>query len=109
MTYAPGCVVDDENGKVSSNGIYYTGPDGTITINGIVGTVVVTEQATIPGYTIDPATQSQTIVVNPDDVQHAYFYNSPKNTLKLLCSAIPQLNSPTFPKVLIHSSYPCTW
>jgi uncharacterized surface anchored protein len=36
VTYAPGCVVDDENGKISSNGIYYTGPDGTITINGIV-------------------------------------------------------------------------
>ncbi len=81
VTYAPGCVVDDENGKVSSNGIYYTGPDGTITINGIVGTVTITEQATIPGYTIDPETRSQTIVVNPDDVQHAYFYNTPKNTL----------------------------
>ncbi|WP_287826962.1 SpaA isopeptide-forming pilin-related protein [Oscillibacter sp.] len=81
VTYAPGCVVDDENGKVSSNGIYYTGPDGTITIKGIVGTVVITEQATIPGYTIDPETRSQTIVVNPDDTQHAYFYNSPKNTL----------------------------
>ncbi len=81
VTYAPGCVVDDENGKVSSNGIYYTGPDGTITINGIVGTVVISEQATIPGYTIDPNTRSQTIVVNPDDVQHAYFYNTPKNTL----------------------------
>ena len=81
VAYAPGCVVDDENGKVSSNGIYYTGPDGTITIKGIVGTVVITEQATIPGYTIDPETRSQTIVVNPDDTQHAYFYNSPKNTL----------------------------
>ena len=81
MTYAPGCVVDDENGKISSNGIYYTGPDGTITINGIVGTVTITEQATIPGYTIDPETRSQSIVVRPDDVQHAYFYNSPKNTL----------------------------
>ncbi len=83
LTYAPGCVVDDENGKVSSNGIYYTELDGTITINGIVGTVIITEQATIPGYTIDPETRSQTIVVNPDDVQHAYFYNTPKNTLIL--------------------------
>ena len=46
-----------------------------------MGTVVITEQATIPGYTIDPNTRSQTIVVNPDDVQHAYFYNTPKNTL----------------------------
>ena len=81
VAYAPGCVVDDENGKISSNGIYYTDANGQITINGIVGTVVVTEQATIPGYTIDPETRSQTVVVNPDDVQNLYFYNSPKNTL----------------------------
>ena len=27
VTYAPGCVVDNENGSVSSNGIYYTGRD----------------------------------------------------------------------------------
>ena len=81
VSYAPGCVVDDENGKISSNGVYYTGPDGTITINGIVGTVTVTEQATIPGYTIDPETRSQTVVVRPDDRQELYFYNSPKNTL----------------------------
>ncbi len=81
VSYAPGCVVDDENGKISSNGVYYTGPDGTITINGIVGTVTVTEQAAIPGYTIDPETRSQTVVVRPDDRQELYFYNSPKNTL----------------------------
>lgn len=81
VTYAPGCVVDHEDGKLSSNGIYYTGSDGTITINGIVGTVTVVEQATIPGYTIDPETRSQTVVVRPDDRQELYFYNSPKNTL----------------------------
>ncbi|WP_300750172.1 collagen binding domain-containing protein, partial [uncultured Oscillibacter sp.] len=81
VSYAPGCVVDDENGKLSSNGIYYTDANGQISISGIVGTVVVTEQATIPGYTIDPETRSQTVVVNPDDVQNLYFYNSPKNTL----------------------------
>ena len=73
--------MDDENGKLSSNGIYYTDANGQISISGIVGTVVVTEQATIPGYTIDPETRSQTVVVNPDDVQNLYFYNSPKNTL----------------------------
>ncbi len=81
VSYAPGCVVDDEDGKLSSNGIYYTDANGQISISGIVGTVVVTEQATIPGYTIDPETRSQTVVVNPDDVQNLYFYNSPKNTL----------------------------
>ena len=31
----------------------------------------------IPGYTIDPNTQSQTVVVNPVDTQELWFYNSP--------------------------------
>ena len=34
--------------------------------------------SSIPGYTIDPNTRSQTIVVNPgDDTQHLWFYNDP--------------------------------
>ena len=28
-------------------------------------------------YTIDPNTQSQTVVINPDDTQQLYFYNAP--------------------------------
>ncbi len=95
VSYAPGCVVDDENGKISSNGVYYTGPDGTITINGIVGTVTVTEQATIPGYTIDPETRSQTVVVRPDDRQELYFYNSPK---------IPSLSKSTLRRRVVSTS-----
>mgnify|MGYP000806755194 CR=1 FL=1 len=35
------------------------------------------EVESIPGYTIDPNTQSQTVVVNPDDTQQLYFYNAP--------------------------------
>ena len=37
----------------------------------------------MPGYTIDPETQSQTVVVNPDDTQHLWFYNDPEKTLIL--------------------------
>ena len=37
-----------------------TDRDGKITINGVVGALVVTEVKTIPGYTIDPAEKTQT-------------------------------------------------
>ena len=37
----------------------------------------------VPGYTIDEGTRSQTVVVNPDDTQHLYFYNDPEKTLVL--------------------------
>ncbi|MFQ9916489.1 MAG: hypothetical protein ACLRWQ_08970 [Flavonifractor plautii] len=35
-----------------------------------------TEVESIPGYTIDPDTQSQTVVVNPDDTQELWFCNA---------------------------------
>ena len=43
--------------------------------------MVVTETATIPGYSIDPATQTQTVQVNPNDTQTLTFYNTPSTTL----------------------------
>ncbi len=55
MTTSTGEYVPDENGYISSNGLYKTDKDGKIQIDGVVGTLVVTETATIPGYTIDPA------------------------------------------------------
>ena len=66
---------------ISSNGIYKTDKDGKIQIDGVVGTLVVTETATIPGYSIDPASQTQTVVVNPNDTQTLYFTNTPSTTL----------------------------
>ena len=36
----------------------------------------------VPGYTIDEGTRSQTVVVNPDDTQHLYFYNDPEDVYK---------------------------
>ena len=77
ITYADGSYLPDEGGKLSSNGLYWTNAEGQIVLSGITGTVVVTEVESIPGYTIDPNTQSQTVVVNPDDTQHLYFYNAP--------------------------------
>ena len=81
VTTATGEYVPDENGYISSNGLYFTDKDGKIQINGVVGTLVVTETQTIPGYTIDPATQTQTVVVNPNDTQTLTFYNTPSTTL----------------------------
>ena len=81
VTTSTGEFVPDENGYISSNGIYHTDADGKIQIDGVVGTLVVTETATIPGYTIDPASQIQTVVVNPNDTQTIYFTNTPSTTL----------------------------
>ena len=83
ITYADGSYVPDENGQLSSNGLYYTDREGKITISGVVGTVVVTETASIPGYTIDEATRTQTVVVHPNDAQTLYVYNEPETTLVL--------------------------
>ena len=77
ITYADGSYLPDEGGKLSSNGLYWTNSEGQIILSGITGTVVATEVESIPGYTIDPNTQSQTVVVNPDDTQRLYFYNAP--------------------------------
>lgn len=65
VTTSTGEFVPDENGYISSNGLYKTDKDGNIQIDGVVGTLVVTEVETIPGYTIDPAHQTQTVQVNP--------------------------------------------
>ena len=84
ITYADGSYLPDEGGKLSSNGLYWTNTEGQIVLSGITGTVVVTEVESIPGYTIDPDTQSQTVVVNPDDTQQLYFYNAPTGGVELI-------------------------
>ena len=83
LTYAGGGYVDNANGHLSSNGLYTTDAHGEIHISGITGTIVVRETRTIPGYTIDPATQTQTVKVNPQDTQTLTFYNAPKQTLTI--------------------------
>ena len=81
VTTASGEFVPDENGHISSNCLYMTDKEGKIQINGVVGTLVVTEIKTIPGYTIDPGSQTQTVVVHPNDTQTVYFTNTPSTTL----------------------------
>ena len=83
ITYADGSFLPDENGKLSSNGLYWTNSEGQIILSGVTGTIVATEVQSVPGYTINSNTQSQTVVVNPDDTQHLYFYNDPEKTLVL--------------------------
>ena len=81
VTTSTGEFVPAENGQISSNGLYFTDKDGKITIHGVVGTLVVTETATIPGYTIDEVSRTQTVVVNPNDTQTLHFTNTPSTTL----------------------------
>ncbi len=83
ITYADGRYVDDENGTLSSRGRYFTDANGQIIISGIVGTVVVTEVATVDGYTIDPNSRSQTVAVNTNDTQVLWFYNDPVSGIKI--------------------------
>lgn len=75
ITYADGKVVDAENGQLSSNGIYYSNSQGQVVLSGIVGTVIVTETSSVPGYSI-AENPSQTVVINPgDDTQTLFFHN----------------------------------
>ena len=86
ITYADGSYVDAEGGTLSSTGLYWTDKEGRITISGISDTVMVTEIETIPGYTIDENTRTQTVVVNPNDTQTLYFYNTPVGGLQIIKS-----------------------
>ena len=86
IVYADGSYVDAEGGTLSSTGLYWTDKEGKITISGISGTVVVTEIETIPGYSIDENARTQTVVVNPNDTQTLYFYNTPVGGLQIIKS-----------------------
>ena len=70
--------------QLSSNGLYWSNSAGQIILSGLTGTVVVTEVESIPGYTIDPNTQSQTVVINPNDTQELYFYNNPIGGIEII-------------------------
>ena len=84
ITYADGSYLADENGHLSSNGLYWTNSEGQIVLSNVTGTIVVTEVQSIEGYTIDPDTQSQTVVVNPDDTQELWFYNDPVGGIEII-------------------------
>ena len=84
ITYYDGSFVDADSGQLSSNGLYWSNSAGQIILSGLTGTVVVTEVESIPGYTIDPNTQSQTVVINPNDTQELYFYNNPIGGIEII-------------------------
>ena len=84
LTYADGGYVNDANGHLSSKGLYTTDANGEIRISGVTGTIVVKETKTIEGYTIDPATQTQTVEVNPEDTQTVTFYNDPIGGVEII-------------------------
>ena len=84
IVYANGSYVDADSGTLSSTGLYWTDKDGKIALSGISGTVVVTEVETIPGYTIDENSRTQTVVVDPNDTQTLYFYNTPAGGLQII-------------------------
>ena len=85
ITTADGTFVPDKGGKLSSNGLYFTDENGQIVLSDLApDTYIITEVATIDGYTIDEATRSQTVVVNTDDTQNLTFYNTPIGGLTLI-------------------------
>ena len=87
VTTSAGTFVADKGGTISSNGIYKTDKNGQITISSLApDTYVVTELETIPGYTIDEHTRTQTVVVNTNDTQTLTFYNVPAGGLQIIKS-----------------------
>ena len=84
IVYADGSYVDAEGGTLSSTGLYRTDKAGKISISGISGTIVATEVKSIPGYTIDENTRTQTVFVNPNDTQTLHFYNTPVGGVEII-------------------------
>ena len=89
MIYSEGGYVDTDNGHLSSKGLYTTDDHGEIHISGIVGTVVVKETRPLPGYTIEPGRESQTVTVNPQETQTLTFYNMPFSIIRKNSSKPP--------------------
>ena len=81
IVFADGSYVD--NGALSSKGIYYSDKNGQIILN-VTGTVIVTEEASIEGYTIDPNTRTQTVEVRANDTQTLTFLNDPVGGVEII-------------------------
>lgn len=84
IVYADGSYVDAEGGTLSSTGLYWTDKAGKISISGISGTIVATEVKSIPGYTIDENSRTQTVTINPNDTQTLHFYNDPVGGVEII-------------------------
>ena len=84
ITYSDGSYLDDDYGHLSSKGLYKTGPTGEIRINGVVGTLVISEVTPLPGYVMDEGTRTQTVKVNPGDTQTITVYNTKIGSLTII-------------------------
>ena len=84
ITYADGSYVDAEGGKLSTKGTYMTDANGQIILSNVIGTLIVTEENTLPNYSIDPEPRTQTVVVNTNDTQSLYFYNDPIGGVEII-------------------------
>ena len=82
LSYASGEFVDDAYGHLSSLGLYKTDLNGEIRVP-VVGTIVVEETRTLPGFTIDPGKRRQVVTVHPADTQTLTIYNTPGTTLTI--------------------------
>ena len=83
VLYADGRPVDTSNGQESSGGQYFTDANGEIHITGIVGTIVVTEEKTANGYTMDANNRRQTVIVSPAETQTLTFKDTPDQALTI--------------------------
>ena len=81
ITYADGRYVEAMGGMINTNGVYHTNQFGEIRIYGLNGTVIVTEEQTIPGYTINDGERTQTADVSESSTTILTFYNSPEGGL----------------------------
>ena len=106
IVYADGSYVDAEGGTLSSTGLYWTDKAGKISISGISGTIVATEVKSIPGYTIDENTRTQTVVVNPNDTQTLHFYNTPIGGVEII-KVNEDNHSERIPNTTYLSAYSC--
>ena len=84
ICYSDGRFVDKIGGKVSTNGIFFTDRNGEIYISDITGTLIITEEKTVEGYTIEESTRTQMVTVNPDSSQILYCYNTPIGGVELI-------------------------
>ena len=84
IVYADGRYVEAEGGKLNSNGIYLTDKNGEIRINAVNGVVIVTEEETVPGYTINEGERSKTVIVDESSTAVLTFYNTPAGGLLIL-------------------------
>ena len=83
-------LVTDSDGNLigNANGKFVTDSAGTFTITDIAPgtTLIIKETRAKDGYTIDENSRTQTVVVNPNDTQTLYFYNTPVGGLQIIKS-----------------------